>query len=163
MISLNITTLMAKDGKLNFLKIIEASNYSKDPCKVPNYLIDEINFTDFTDDSFLSYTFSIALKEKKSSPKILYVLMTIENCKNQQQTIKTELAYNEKYNIWTSKQGFMQSKECNWKLTRYRIIALNECDDEYATNDNEVVTLKSTTGGGELPARNRILARRRRA
>lgn len=127
------TTLQAKDSKFKIIEKKDLSKFEKDSCNVLNNKIDDINLLDLTDKTFLSYILSFSLKEKKSSPKSIFVLMTIENCKNEKLTIKTELKYNEKNNIWSAKEGMIQKNDCAWKLSSYIILALNECDEEYVT------------------------------
>lgn len=136
------TALQAKDSKFKIIEKKDLSKFEKDSCKISNYFIEDLNLMDFTDKTFLSYFLSVSTKEKKSSPKSLFVLMTIENCKNEKLTIKTELKYNEKNNIWSAKEGMIQNNECTWKLSSYKFLALNECNDEYLTEELEITSFK---------------------
>ena len=127
------TTLQAKDSKFKIIEKKDLSKFEKDSCKISNYILEDIYGQVLAGKSFLSYFLSVSTKAKKSSPKSMFVLMTIENCKNEKLTIKTELKYNEKNNIWTAKEGMIQKNDCAWKLSSYIILALNECDEEYVT------------------------------
>ncbi|MBG7611283.1 hypothetical protein IU405_03385 [Polaribacter sp. BAL334] len=140
------TTLQAKDSKFKIIEKKDLSKFEKDSCNVLNNKIDDINLLDLTDKTFLSYILSFSLKEKKSSPKSIFVLMTVENCKNEKLTIKTELKYNEKNNIWSAKEGMIQKNDCTWRLSSYKILALNECDDEYLTKEIEVPLFRTSDG-----------------
>lgn len=140
------TALQAKDSKFKIIEKKDLSKFEKDSCKISNYILEEINGQVLADKSFLSYFLSVSTKAKKSSPKSMFVLMTIENCKNEKLTIKTELKYNEKNNIWSAKEGMIQKNDCTWRLSSYKILALNECDDEYLTKEIEVPLFRTSDG-----------------
>jgi hypothetical protein len=121
--------------------IFAGRNNNDSGCNREVFMMDAINLQDLTDNSFLSYALSISFSAKAAQPATMEVLMTIVNCKNEKQTIKTKLTYDVKTNTW--------------------ILATNACGEEFAGNEIETSTLKS--GSGTLPARDRIVARRRRS
>ena len=75
------TTLQAKDSKFKIIEKKDLSKFEKDSCKISNYILEDIYGQVLADKSFLSYFLSVSTKAKKSSPKSMFVLMTIENCK----------------------------------------------------------------------------------
>jgi len=145
----------------------DSVNNNDSGCNRQIYMMDAINLQDLTDNSFLSYALSISFSAKAAQPATMEVLMTIVNCKNEKQTIKTKLTYDAKTNTWTGKEAMLQNKECPWKLSTYTVIVQNICGEEFASNENETSILKAGGGtlsaNGTLPARDRIVARRRRS
>lgn len=156
----NISGTAGKAGK-------DSTNGNDSGCNRQIFMMDDISLQDFTDNSFLSYSLSISFSAKAPQPSSMFVLMTVVNCKGETRTIKTELFYNAKTNTWTGKDAMLNNKECPWKLSSYSILATNACGDEFAGNEIETGTVKNRpirtlADAGKLPARDRIIERRRR-
>jgi len=131
----------------------------KDSCNINKFTIDGDNITVNDSKSALGLFVSLNLSEKKGLASKVSMLVEIENCKGEKQFVKVELTYDTKTGTWVGKQNIPQNPDCPWKINNYKYLIYNACDDEYETDAVELDIIKSN---GKLPARDRIVARRRR-
>lgn len=128
----------------------------KDPCKAPFYEINSQSLTLNSDKSGLSIVISLTLDDKRSNPATIKYILTLVDCKGNKQYVSVELKCNAKTGEWAGAQYLFGSSDCPWSVDSYSIIATNPCGDEYETEVDD--QLKK----GKLPARDRIVERRRR-
>jgi hypothetical protein len=113
----------------------------------------------------LGIWFSLKLNTAKGPTQAVYALVTLTNCKNEVITVKVAFFYDAKADLWVGKQSVAQNSECPFKVTDYQFILINPCGEEFSTleqakNGGNVKEMKAA---GTLPARERIIARRRRS
>jgi hypothetical protein len=110
--------------------------------------------------------FSLKLNTAKGATQSVYALVTLTNCKNETITVKVPFFYDAKADVWVGKQSVAQNSECPFKVTDYQFILTNPCGEEFSTMDQAKAgngrQLKELESSGKLPARDRIVARRRR-
>jgi hypothetical protein len=131
-----------------------------DSCDFNNFTIEDGSIIVNNEKSAIGIYISLNLSEKKGLASKVIMLLEIENCKGEKQYVKVELNYDLKTGSWVGKQVIPQNQDCNWKINSYKYLIYNNCNDEYESDDYGLETLKS---GGTLPARNKIIARRRRS
>lgn len=132
----------------------------KDSCDFNNFTISDETIVINNEKSALGLYLALKLSEKKGLASKAYILLEIENCKGEIQYVKVDLVYDAKTALWVGKQAIIQNLDCNWKINSYEYVIHNACDDEYVSETFETGTIKNN---GTLPARDRIVARRRRS
>jgi hypothetical protein len=132
----------------------------KDSCDFNIFTIKNGSITINKEKSALGIFISLALSEKKGLASNVVLVFEMENCKGEIQFIKVEMVYDEKTSTWIGKQGLIQNSDCSWDIVNYKILAFNTCNDDYESDEFDV---KSLGANGTLPARNKIIARRRRS
>jgi hypothetical protein len=132
----------------------------KDPCKEAFYEFESRDITLKADKSGTAILVNLKLSEKSGKPSAIKMVVGLTDCKGNEQFVSVELKFNEKTGLWTGAEYLFASSECPFTVSTYRVIAVNPCGDEYDTGVEQDVRLKN--GGGKLPARDRIIARRRR-
>jgi hypothetical protein len=119
----------------------------------------------FTDaKTALGLWFSLKLNTAKGMARNVYALVTLTNCKNEVITVKVAFFYDAKADLWVGKQSVVQNSECPFKVTDYQFILVNLCGEEFSTLEQAKNggNVKEMRAAGTLPARDRIIARRRR-
>ena len=108
--------------------------------------------------------FSLKLNTAKGPTQSVYALVTLTNCKNETITVKVPFFYDAKADVWVGKQSVAQNSECPFKVTDYQFFLINPCGEEFSTMDQAKRgrEIKDLAAAGKLPARDRIIERRRR-
>lgn len=132
----------------------------KDSCDFNQFKMENGSITINNQKTALGIYVIINFIEKKDKASKAYVLIDLENCKGERQTIKIEMSYDSKTSSWVGKQGIIQNSDCVWTVISYEFIVFNSCGDEYNSDTNDY---KKLNPDGTLPAKNKIIARRRRS
>lgn len=136
----------------------------KDTCDVNALRILDGSYAFNNTKTALGIWFSLKLNTAKGPAQAVYALVTLTNCKNEVITVKVAFFYDAKSDVWVGKQSVAQNSECPYKVSDYQFILVNPCGEDYSTMDQAKNgrTLKELEASGKLPARDRIIARRRR-
>jgi len=154
------TLLLLSFACITLQGLAQKNQEKKDSCNINKFTIDGDNITVNDSKSALGLYVSLNLSEKKGLASKVSMLVEIENCKGEKQFVKVELTYDTKTGTWVGKQNIPQNPDCPWKINSYKYLIYNACDDEYETDAVDLDIIKSN---GTLPARNKIIARRRRS
>lgn len=153
------TLLLVSLAFISLQSWAQKNQEKKDSCDFNKFTIEEESITINNEKSALGLYVSLHLNEKKGEASKALMFIEIENCKGEKQSVKLELAFNEKTGSWSGKQVIPQNPDCPWKINAYKYIIYNACNDEYET---DVIDLENYKPKGKLPARDRIIERRRR-
>lgn len=139
--------------------LAQKNEEKKDSCDFNKFTIEDENITINDNKLGMGMFVTLNLNDKKGAASKVLMLLEIENCKGEKQTVKLELFFNEKTGLWSGKQVIPQNPDCPWKVSSFKYIIYNACNDEYESEWSHIESVKS---GRKLPARDRIIERRRR-